>query len=346
MIATMALMCRVPDASASRVLRWVPVDQRALKADEVRVQVHVASVNPIDVKRASGYGQRVLSLMGAGGRDLILGNDFAGVVMEVGRDVLHVSPGERVWGLVPTGPQGSHRSEVCVSSRWVRPLPASALMVSAAVVPYTFTTLWRALRAVGLNERNAAGRHVLVNGAGGALGQLAIQLLSRWGASVTAVCGAASAARCLALGATRVVDRHATPLADLPSNCDVTLNFGTWVDEADVIGRLHRTALGHATTVHPLLGEIDARGWGSGGLACWRAWRAMRARLRAVAPKARYAWTVFKPDEDAMKAIQASLLFRPLLLEVAHRATFEQAERAFSHVGQGLPTRAVLMASI
>lgn len=313
----------------------------------MRVQVRVASVNPIDVKRAAGYGQRVLSLIGAGGRALVLGNDFAGVVTEVGRDVLHVATGDRVWGLVPTGPQGAHRSEVCVSSRWVRPLPSGALMVSAAVLPYTFTTLWRALKAIGLHEQNANGRHVLINGAGGALGQLAIQLLSRWGASVTAVCGATSRDRCLALGATRVIDRHTTRLADLPSNCDATLNFGAWADEADVVGRLHPHALGHATTVHPLLGEIDARGWLSGGFACWRAWRTMRLRLHKAAPKARYAWTVFKPDETAMRALQDSLCSsRPLLLEVGHRAPFSQADSAFSYVGQGRPTRAVLMAEI
>lgn len=344
MTACQALVCRVSDASSSRSLNWLSVARRELGPDEVRVRVEVASVNPIDVKRALGYGQRVLSLMGAGGRELVLGNDFAGVIIETGSKVLNLSPGERVWGLVPTGPQGSHRSEVCVSSRWVRPLPSNVQMVCAAVLPYTFTTLWRALRAVGLHEHNAAGRHVLVNGAGGALGQLAIQLLSRWGASVTAVCGARSAPRCLALGATRVVDRHATCLADLPSDCDATMNFGVWADEAGVMGRLHHHALGHATTVHPLLGEIDARGWLSGGLTCGRTWFAMRHHLHAMAPKGRYAWTVFKPDDSAMGAIQASLMSRPLQLDVGHRALFAQADSAFAHVGQGHPTRAVLVA--
>lgn len=342
----MALVCRVSADAASRALLWQRAERRALGRDEVRVKVLVASVNPIDVKRAAGYGQRVLSLMGAGGRELVLGNDFAGVVTEVGPDVLNVSVGDRIWGLVPTGPQGAHRSEVCVSSRWIRSLPQSVLMVSAAALPYTFTTLWRALKAVGLNEQNAAGRLVLVNGAGGALGQLAIQWLSRWGASVTAVCGSASRQRCLELGAREVIDRHTTPLSSLPSNCDVTLNFGAWCDEADVLGRLHRSALGHATTVHPLLGETDARGWVMGGLACWRTWRAMRHRVRSIAPKARYAWTVFKPDEGAMNVLQVSLLSRPLVLEVAHRAPFTQADSAFSHVGQGRPTRAVLMAEL
>lgn len=342
----MALVCRVGAEAASRSLRWQPVEQRALGRDEVRVQVLVASVNPIDVKRAAGYGQRVLSLMGAGGREVVLGNDFAGVVTEVGQDVLNASVGDRVWGLVPTGAQGAHRSEVCVSSRWIRPLPRAVLMVAAAVLPYTFTTLWRALKAVGLHEQNAAGRHVLVNGAGGALGQLAIQLLSRWGATVTAVCGSASHARCMELGARQVIDRHATALSALPSNCDVTLNFGAWSDDADVMGRLHRSALGHATTVHPLLGEIDARGWLVGGWACWHAWRSMRDHLHSIAPKACCAWTVFKPDEEAMNALQASFLSRPVVLEVAHRAPFTQAQSAFAHVGQGRPTRAVLMAEL
>lgn len=346
MSSTMAVVCRVSEDPASRSLWWQPAGRRALQNDEVRVRVMVASVNPIDVKRSAGYGQRVLSLMGAGGRDLVLGNDFAGVVCEVGQGVPNMSVGDRVWGLVPTGPQGAHRSEVCVPSRWVRPLPAGVLMVSAASLPYTFTTLWRALQAVGLSEQSAAGRHVLVNGAGGALGQLAIQLLSRWGASVTAVCGQASSARCLGLGATQVVDRHSTRLSALPSNCDATLNFGAWSDEAEVIGRLHRFALGHATTVHPLLGEVDARGWLAGGWACWQAWRGMCGHLRSVAPNARYAWTVFKPDEGAMNALQASFLSRPLVLEVAQRAPFTQAQSAFAHVGQGRPTRAVLMAEL
>lgn len=345
MNAPMALVCHVGAQPPSGGLHWQRVDRRRLARDEVRVDVQVASVNPIDVKRAAGHGRRMLSLMGAGGRTAVLGNDFAGVVTEVGADVLHVCVGDRVWGMVPMGAQGAHRSEVCVSSRWVRPLPAGRLMVSAAVLPYTFTTLWRALQAVGLHAHNAAGRHVFVHGAGGALGQLAIQQLARWGASVTAVCGSASVARCQALGATQVLDRNATRLSALPSDCDASLNFGAWADEADVFARLHASALGHATTVHPLLAHIDADGWVSGGIASARAWRAMRKRLHAIAPQARCAWTVFRPDAGAMDALQAALQAdQPLLLEVAHRARFVQAGSAYAHVGQGRPTRAVLVA--
>lgn len=342
----MALTCRVSPAAKGLSLRWQSAPARPLGRDQVRVAVQVASVNPIDVKRAAGYGQRVLSLMGAGGAELVLGNDFAGVVTEVGSGVKHLAPGVRVWGLVPTGAQGSHRSEVCVSTRWVRPLPDGVPMASAAVLPYTFTTLWRALAAVGLDAQTAGACRVLINGAGGALGQLAIQVLSRWGASVTAVCGPRSLERSVALGAAQVVDRHATALSALPSAFDATLNFGLWADDAEVMARLHASARGHATTVHPLLAEIDAHGWMAGGLSCWRAWQGGRRRLQGIAPPARQAWTVFRPDEGAMDALQASLLSRPLVLDVAHRAPFGQADSAFVHVGQGRSTRAVLVAHL
>lgn len=342
----MALACHLGPGATAYSLRWQQADRQSLRRDEVRVAVQVASVNPIDVKRAAGYGHRAFSLLGAHRRAPVLGNDFAGVVTETGADVSHLSVGDRVWGLVPTGPQGAHRSEVCVAAPWVRPLPAHRPVVSAAVLPYTFTTLWRALHAAGLQAHTTRGRHVLVHGAGGALGQLAIQLLTRWGARITAVCGGHSMDRSRALGAHRVIDRHRTALADLPSDCDASLNFGAWSDEADVIGRLHANALGHATTVHPLLAHIDAHGWIAGGWACWQAWRGMQQRLRASAPQARYTWTVFKPDASAMNAVQDAQLSQPLSLGVAHHARFDRPESAFAHVAQGHATRAVLVQDI
>lgn len=54
---------------------------------EVLVRVEATSVNPIDVKRAKGYGRRLLSLKGAGKFPLVLGNDFAGEIVSVGASV-------------------------------------------------------------------------------------------------------------------------------------------------------------------------------------------------------------------------------------------------------------------
>ncbi|NPT58194.1 alcohol dehydrogenase catalytic domain-containing protein [Paraburkholderia elongata] len=62
---------------------------------EVLVRVEATSVNPIDVKRAKGYGRRLLSLKGAGKFPLVLGNDFAGEIVSVGAGISPWRPGDR-----------------------------------------------------------------------------------------------------------------------------------------------------------------------------------------------------------------------------------------------------------
>jgi NADPH:quinone reductase-like Zn-dependent oxidoreductase len=66
---------------------------------EVLVRVEATSVNPIDVKRAKGYGRRLLSLKGAGKFPLVLGDDFAGEIVSVGARCQPVATGRQGhWG--------------------------------------------------------------------------------------------------------------------------------------------------------------------------------------------------------------------------------------------------------
>jgi NADPH:quinone reductase-like Zn-dependent oxidoreductase len=60
------------------------VPHRSPGPDEIHIAVEAASVNPIDVRRAAGYGRTLLSLMGGSRFPMTLGNDFAGVVATVG----------------------------------------------------------------------------------------------------------------------------------------------------------------------------------------------------------------------------------------------------------------------
>ena len=113
--------------------------------------------------------------------------------------------------------------------------------------------MWLAARAAGLTRENAAGKKVLVHGASGGLGTLALQTLSAWGARVTAIAKASDFSACREAGAAEVVDRTENPFAGLRGAFDATLNFATWDDEAALLSCLREGALGHATTVHPLL---------------------------------------------------------------------------------------------
>jgi len=310
---------------------------------QVLVRVDATSVNPIDVKRAAGYGRRVFGLKGAATLPVVLGNDLAGDVEAVGADVSRFAPQQRVFGLVASGRSGAHASHVVVPQDQLiavsEPLPVSSL----AVLPYSFTTMWLAVASTGLGPSSAAGKRVLINGANGGLGRLALQLLRSWDSRVTGICAAGSRAECLAFGAEAALERGPDCIASLPDDFDAVLNFGAWDDDAALASRLGHGASGHATTVHPLLGHFDRSGWLRGALASRRDWKRVHAIVAKRAPGARYAWTVFKPNRKALAALDDLVQTHKVSLPVGLAVSFDAAASAFEHMAAGKPGRAVLL---
>lgn len=314
------------------------------KRGEVLVKVEASAVNPIDARRAGGYGQRLLTVKGAGTFPLVLGNDFCGTVQALGPEVNGFVRGQRVYGLVSTArPGGAHRSHVLVPQAQIRAAPEGFDAPSLAVLPYSFTTMWLAVRSTGLVPANASGKKVLVHGASGALGRLAVQMLSGWGCDVTGVCDIGQVDQCMALGARAAVERGPRAIASLQPHFDVVLNFASWDDEQALASRLSPTACGQATTVHPLLGNFDRLGWLRGAWANLRAVRAMRGVVRQRAPSARYAWTVFRPDAQALNDLDAGVREGRLFLPVGRTVPLQRAIDAFEHLESGRRGRAVLM---
>jgi NADPH:quinone reductase-like Zn-dependent oxidoreductase len=335
---TVKLVCLEAGEPVRLALRRVAVPSPA--AGEVVVRVEASSVNPIDVKRATGYGRRLLGLKGAGRFPLVLGNDLAGTVEAVGRGAGRWRVGDRVMGLLPTGKGGAHAGHVAVDASLLRPVVDAIAFDAQAVLPYTFTTLWLALRGAGITADKARGLSVVVHGASGGLGQLALQLLTRWGASVTAICSTSNLDLCRTLGAATVWDRTRQRLDDLPAGFDAGLNFGAWQDEETLVGRLRKGALGHATAVHPLLSNFDRHGWLAGA---WRSrgdWN--RMRTLAEAKGARYRWTVFQPDQEALTVLHDLVVHGTLALPIGIAVPLSDAQSAFDHVARRKRGRAVL----
>lgn len=322
------------------VLRLQRLPCPAPKAGEILVRVQAAAVNPIDVRRRAGYGSRVFALMGAARMPLVLGNDFAGTVAAVGRGVTASRVGDAVFGAKPPSSAGTHASHVIVRAEHALRQPAGVDVLALAALPYNFLTASRAIADAGITAATVRGREVLVHGASGGLGLLATWLLHDMGAQVTAVAGAAGLAACQAAGAATVIDRRRHALRDLPRRYAATLNFANWDDEASLLRLLPADALGHATTVHPMLGNVDRHGLLRGALATLR----QKRRMRALAPPgARYAWTVFRP-EPGLYAALARCAPR-LLAPVCTGYPLNAAAMAHRHVEQGLPGRAVLVPS-
>ena len=338
-----ALFCLGPAGNGALEVRDVARPNRG--ADEVEIAVEAASINPIDVRRAEGYGARLLSLFGAGKFPMVLGNDFAGTIASAGEKVSTFKRGARVYGLKPASAHGTHASHVVVKAAHV--LHAPVLHASAgqdfqalAALPYCFVTMWLAVRGAGLTRENAAGKKVLVHGAAGGLGTLALQMLSGWGAHVAAIARPPALETCRQAGAADVLDGTREPLSQLGPTFDATLNFATWADDLALVRCLRAGALGHATTVHPMLENFDKYGWVRGAL---RSLSEKKARRKAL-PKGtkNYAWTLFRPRSEALAQLAQLVEEQRLSLAIGVRKPFAEAVDAFDHVRKGKPGRALL----
>ncbi|MFN4279372.1 zinc-dependent alcohol dehydrogenase family protein [Thermosynechococcus sp.] len=191
------------------VLREVP-EPEIQAADEVKIQLRAASVNPIDTKlrqRGTFFPER---------RPAILGCDGAGVVVAVGAAVQRFKVGDEVYfcygGLGDRG--GCYAEYTVVPEVAVAHKPQSLSFIQAAALPLAVITAWEALGDRGgvppLNILSTA-KTVLIHAGAGGVGHLAIQLARRSGAAVaTTISSPAKARFAEGLGATLAINYTTT----------------------------------------------------------------------------------------------------------------------------------------
>lgn len=214
----------------------VRVEERSIPTPgprDVLVRVVAASVNSADARIRGrrfprGFGAVAPLMFGLGRpRISVLGGCFSGVVDAVGADVTAFAPGDVVAGTTGMG-MGAHAEFVAVRADRVVAVPEGVDHDAAAGVIFGGqTALWFLRDRAGVR----AGQSVLVVGASGAVGTMAVQLARLAGASVTGVCSAANADLVRSLGAERVVDHRAVDVTSLPDRFDVVL---------DAVGALDR----------------------------------------------------------------------------------------------------------
>lgn len=206
---------------------------------EVLVKVHATSVNGGELYGRAGKVKAVTGLA-ARGWPKRTGIDFAGEIEAVGSAVSGLRAGDRVWGTLPrSGGFGSAAEYVAVPARQVAHAPRDVDLVRAAALPGVGTTAITALRD---KARLAAGERLLVRGASGGVGSVAVQLGHAYGAHVTALAGERNADLVKELGADEVFDYRTTTAADL-GPFDVVLDtVGTqhavWRDRLTPRGRM------------------------------------------------------------------------------------------------------------
>ncbi|HZF30042.1 MAG TPA: NAD(P)-dependent alcohol dehydrogenase [Gammaproteobacteria bacterium] len=180
------------------ILRLTDVAKPTPAAGEILVRVRAASLNAADWHILRGE-PRVMRLFGKpNGR--IPGLDFAGEVEQVGASVAEVRAGDEVFG---AGKRGALAEYVCVPESVVARKPAGVTFEQAAALPVAGVTALGALRDRG---RLRAGERVLIIGAAGGVGTLAVQIAKALGAHVTGVCSTSNLGLVRSLGADHAVD--------------------------------------------------------------------------------------------------------------------------------------------
>ena len=166
---------------SSEVLTFEDVDKPTPNDDQVLIRVHAASVNPSDWHRMTGTPAILRQMHGDPPNNPPIGTDVAGVIEAVGKDVTGFASGDQVFG----GARGSFAEYVCATAKNVVQKPASVSFEQAAAVPTAGLSAIQALRDHGQIQ---AGQRVLVNGASGGVGTMAVQIAKAYDTHVTGVC--------------------------------------------------------------------------------------------------------------------------------------------------------------
>ncbi|MFE5162548.1 NADP-dependent oxidoreductase [Streptomyces sp. NPDC056697] len=217
---------RYHDFGSSEVLRYEEVERPVPDTGQVLVRVAATSFNPVDDHIRAGALNAMLPIA----LPHVPGIDLAGTVAELGPEVTGVAVGDRVVAMLPLDAVGAAAEYVLAPAEALAAAPRSIDLVDAAALPLTGLSAWQVLFELAELK---PGQTVLVNGAGGAVGSLAVQLAVEAGAQVTASASPRHAERLRGYGA-RVVDRLdlAAGPATVGGPFEVVLNHVRGTEEA------------------------------------------------------------------------------------------------------------------
>ena len=185
------------------------VPKPAPQADQVRIRVRAASVNPVDWKQAG---------RAAAGTRLIPGRDLSGVIDAVGDPAGPWKVGQAVMGIA-TG--GSYAEYALASASALAAKPQRLSFEEAAGLPVAGETAWRALVTIASLQR---GQRVLILGGAGGVGSAAVQIAKARGAHVIATASPSHNALLRSLGADEILDYHSVRFEGKSQDIDVIFN--------------------------------------------------------------------------------------------------------------------------
>jgi NADPH:quinone reductase-like Zn-dependent oxidoreductase len=193
------------------------VPEPRMGEDDVLVQIHAASVNPLDLKTRDGDFKAILPYR----VPFVLGNDLAGVVAGVGAGVTRFTAGDEVYARPDKNRIGTFAERIAVAEADLALKPSSTSMAEAGSLPLVALTAWQALVERGNVQ---PGQKVLIHAGAGGVGSIAIQLATHLGATVATTASGSNADFVRELGADTVIDYRTHDFERTLSGYDLVLD--------------------------------------------------------------------------------------------------------------------------
>lgn len=317
--------------TVSAVERAVP----DLGDDDVLVQIHATSINPLDLKIRNGELKPLLPYK----LPLVLGNDLAGIVVKTGPRVRRFAPGDAVYAKPNQDRIGTFAEYLAVNENDVARKPDSIDMNEAAALPLVSLTAWQALVD---KARLRPGQKVLIHAGSGGLGSIAIQLAKHLGATVATTTSTKNVEWVKELGADIVIDYKTKDFATELRDYDVVLDTqgGETLDKSFQVVKPGGTVISVAGPPEPDF----AREFG----ANWLLIQAMRALSFSVRRKAKrrsvhYSFLFMTANGDQLREL-AALIDAGAIHPIIDRVyPFDATLDALAYVENGRATGKVVV---
>jgi NADPH:quinone reductase-like Zn-dependent oxidoreductase len=207
---------RIHSYGGSDVLVYENAPRPVPGEGDVLIRVHATSVNPFDCAVRAGYMAGYFNHT----FPLILGTDVSGVIEEVGAGVTAFSRGDAVYTRAGVARDGAYAEYVLAPAADVTAKPQSLDHIHSAALPHVSLTAWQALFELA---NLGKGQTVLIHGAAGGVGHVAVQLAKSRGARVIGTAGANSDLLG-SLGVDQAINYTTTPFENVVRDVDVVLD--------------------------------------------------------------------------------------------------------------------------
>lgn len=203
------------DSKAKPELMKVDIPQ--IKDYEVLVEVAAASINPVDqMYRLMQKGMQIKTSY-----PFILGNDFSGTIVALGKMVKKYQIGDKVYGRIKGTDSGTFAEYVAVDSQVIAPIPQNMSLTDATAVPLVGLTAYQALfDRLDLQK----GQKIFINAGSGGVGSMAIQLAKAKGAYVATTVSPRNIDLVKRLGADEIIDYHQEDFSEILKDYDAVFD--------------------------------------------------------------------------------------------------------------------------